>query len=312
MRRVLVTGGAGFIGSHTVDLLLNQDIEVVVIDNLSSGKLSYLNLFNPKLRFVQGDVCDVSLLRREIGRCDTVLHLAAIVSVPQSIENPIKSLHTNLQGFVSVLEAIRHHHNPPRLVYASSAAVYGDSTVLPCSDENTLDQDVLSPYALEKATNESYAALYARSFGIKSLGLRYFNVYGDRQDPSSPYSGVISKFVGQYQKNEPLLVHGTGEQSRDFIHVSDVARANILALQNNATGVLNIASGKSENLLHLIAYMEKALQRKLDITFMKKRKGDILHSYATVAKAANALNFRYTMSLDQGIQTMIKPGDNHE
>src|SRR6185437_15460658 len=226
MKRILVTGGAGFIGSHTVDLLLNNQMEVVVIDNLSSGKLTYLNLFNPLLRFVQADVRDEALLRRELARCDAVLHLAASPSVPQSIENPIESLRINVEAFVCVLQAIRCNHKPVRVGYASSAAVYGNSDVLPCSDETQLPSLALSPYALEKVTNERYAATFEHLFGIKSLGLRYFNVYGDRQDPASPYSGVISRFIKQYQNDLPITVFGDGEQSRDFIHVSDIARAN--------------------------------------------------------------------------------------
>lgn len=305
MKRILVTGGAGFIGSHTVDLLLNQNLEVVVIDNLSSGKLTYLNLFNPNLRFVQGDVRDETLLRHELARCDAVLHLAALPSVPQSIENPLQSLRINAEGFVCVLEAIRHNHKPVRLVYASSAAVYGDSTVLPCSDEEFLPALALSPYALEKATNERYAAMFEHLFGIQSVGLRYFNVYGERQDPRSPYSGVISKFIEQYKNNQPITLFGNGEQSRDFIHVSDVARANWRALQGECCGVMNIATGVPETLLNMIAYMEAAGKRKAEIIFANMRKGDILQSYAHVAKAALELSFRYSKSLVEGISGLL-------
>ncbi len=306
MKRILVTGGAGFIGSHTVDLLLSKQMEVVVIDNLSSGKLTYLNLFNPLLRFVQGDVRDEALLRRELARCDAVLHLAALPSVPQSVENPLESLRINVEGFVCVLQAIRCNHKPVRLVYASSAAVYGDSDMLPCSDEMQLPSLQLSPYALEKVTNERYAATFEHLFGIQSLGLRYFNVYGDRQDPGSPYSGVISKFIKQYQNHLPITVFGNGEQSRDFIHVSDVARANLQALQSEVCGVMNIATGVPETLLNMIAYMEKAGLGKAEVLFADHRKGDILHSYAKTEKAATALNFQYAMSLSDGIAGLLE------
>ncbi|MBV8801768.1 MAG: NAD-dependent epimerase/dehydratase family protein, partial [Gammaproteobacteria bacterium] len=195
MNRVLVTGGAGFIGSHTVDLLLQEGKEVVVIDNLSTGKLTNLNLFNPNLRFVQGDILDYSLLCKELARCNAVLHLAAISSVPQSVEEPIETLKVNTLGFLQILQAIRNNPTPVRLVYASSAAVYGGDAPLPCSDEENKTFNVLSPYALEKANNERYADLYSRLFNINSLGLRYFNVYGPRQDPKSTYSGVITKFI---------------------------------------------------------------------------------------------------------------------
>jgi UDP-glucose 4-epimerase len=305
MKRILVTGGAGFIGSHTVDLLLSQGLEVVVIDNLSTGKLTYLNLFNPNLRFVQGDVRDESLLRRELARCDAVLHLAALPSVPQSIENPVESLRINTEGFICVLQAIRCNHKPVRLVYASSASVYGNSEVLPCSDERLLPALALSPYALEKATNERYAATFDHLFGIKSLGLRYFNVYGNRQDPGSPYSGVISKFIAQYKTNLPITLFGDGLQSRDFIHVSDVARANCLALREDVTGVINIATGVAETLLNMITYMEKAGQHKAEILFANSRKGDIVESYACVAKAVKELNFRHSIPLENGMSAMV-------
>lgn len=305
MKRILVTGGAGFIGSHTVDLLLSKHLEVVVIDNLSSGKLTYLNLFNPNLRFVQGDVRDEALLRRELARCDAVLHLAALPSVPQSIENPIESLRINVEGFIGVLQAIRHNHKPVRLVYASSAAVYGNSDSLPCSDDEPLPQHALSPYALEKANNERYAAMFMHLFGIQSLGLRYFNVYGHRQDPASPYSGVISKFIAQYKNHLPITVFGNGEQSRDFIHVADIAHTNWLALQSAACGAMNIATGTPETLLNMIAYIEKAGGHKAEIIFAPPRKGDIVNSYACVEKAKRELNFTYSIPLAEGMSEMV-------
>lgn len=305
MKRILVTGGAGFIGSHTVDLLLQQGMEVVVIDNLASGKLTYLNLFNPQLRFIQADIRNDTLLRQELARCDAVLHLAAIPSVPQSIEDPITSLQVNLEGFIHVLQAIRENHKPVRLVYASSAAVYGDSQSLPCSDETLQNAPALSPYALEKSTNERYAELFSKLFGIKSLGLRYFNVYGTRQDPKSPYSGVISKFLEQFKKQEPILVYGNGEQSRDFIHVSDVAKANWLALQSDECGVMNIATGVPETLLKLISYIESASGHKMEVVFAAARKGDIAKSYASTVKAEKNLGFRYSLALSEGIQSLV-------
>lgn len=305
MKRLLVTGGAGFIGSHTVDLLLSKNIEVVVIDNLSSGKLTHLNLFNPNLRFVQGDVRDETLLRKELARCDGVLHLAALPSVPQSIEHPLESLRINTEGFLCVLQAIRHNHQPVKLVYASSAAVYGNSDVLPCSENAALTASPLSPYALEKETNERYATLFEHLFGIKSLGLRYFNVYGTRQDPKSPYSGVISKFISHYKNNEVITVFGDGKQARDFIHVSDVARANVLALESPSCGVMNIATGIPETLLDMLAYLEKAGGRKAEVAFTAARKGDILTSYANVKKAEQELGFCYTVRLVEGIGNLL-------
>lgn len=305
IKRILVTGGAGFIGSHTVDLLLEQGLEVVVIDNLSTGKLTHLNLFHPALSFVQADVRDEAVLQREVARCDAVLHLAALPSVPRSIEDPIQSLRINVEAFVCVMQAIRHRHSPIRLVYASSASVYGNSKELPCSDEIPLFSDPLSPYALEKATNERYAALADTLFGLKSVGLRYFNVYGDRQDPNSPYSGVISRFIEHYKKNEPITIFGDGQQSRDFIHVSDVARANCLALQSNESGVFNIATGMPETLLNMLDYLEKAGGRKAKRVFLDKRKGDIARSYAKVSLAKEKLQFEASQCLSEGISALV-------
>ena len=252
MNRILVTGGAGFIGSHTVDLLLQEGKEVVVIDNLSSGKLTNLNLFNPNLRFVQGDILNYSLLCKELARCDAVLHLAAISSVHQSVEEPIATLKVNTLGFLHVLQAIRLNPTPVRFVYASSAAVYGGNAPLPCSDEESMSFNVLSPYALEKANNERYADLYRRQFAVESLGLRYFNVYGLRQDPKSTYSGVITKFIDDFKNEKPITIYGDGEQSRDFIHVSDIAKANVQALASDYCGILNVGTGVPETLNKLL------------------------------------------------------------
>lgn len=305
MKRILITGGAGFIGSHTVDLFLQHDIQVIVFDNLISGKLSNLNVFHPNLRVVQADVLDLTLLSKEMAACDTVLHLAALPSVQKSIEDPLLSLKVNTFGFLHVLEAVRRSNKPIRLIYASSAAVYGCVAELPCSDEHPLPQDTLSPYALEKANNERYADLYARLFGIKSLGLRYFNVYGVRQDPQSPYSGVIAKFIERYQKGEVITIFGDGKHSRDFIHVHDVARANLLAVQSDYCGVLNIATGVPETLLNLMSYIETMGGKRTEREFAAVRPGDIQKSYASITQAETQLGFRYTIPLAEGIRSLF-------
>jgi nucleoside-diphosphate-sugar epimerase len=304
MKRILVTGGAGFISSHTADLLLQENYEVVVYDNLLTGKLSNVDLFNSRVQFLQADILDFSKLAKEVARCDAVVHLAALASVPKSIEDPIESLKINSLGFLHVLQAIRQAGRPVRLVYASSAAVYGDTEKLPCSDEIPLVEEALSPYALEKANDERYAELFARLFGIKSLGLRYFNVYGPRQDPKSPYSGVIAKFLECYKKGDFISVFGDGKQSRDFIHVSDVARANLLALRSDYCGALNIATGKAETLLNLISYIEQAGGKSAEIVYAPARAGDIANSYAKVEKAKKELDFRAAISLAEGIKNM--------
>lgn len=304
LKKILITGGAGFIGSHTVDLLLAENDEVVVYDNLSTGKKSNLDLQHPRLKLIEADILEMPVLAKEIATCDAVLHLAAIASVPQSIENPVQSLKVNVQGFLNVLQCIREQKRSIRLVYASSAAVYGDEKNLPCDDSLPLAENVLSPYALDKANDERYAALFAKLFSIKSLGLRYFNVYGPRQDPLSPYSGVISKFMANYHDNKTITIFGDGKQSRDFIFVKDVARANVLALKSNYCGVVNIATGKAETLLDLIRYIEKAGDHPIRYELATARQGDIRESYASIKLAQECLDFTSRMSLADGIKAL--------
>lgn len=305
-RRVLVTGGAGFIGSHSVDYILSQGASVLVLDNLFSGKTENLNLNQPNLEFYEGDVLEYPLLVDLLKDCDAVLHLAAIASVPESILNPVYSMQVNTQGFLHVLQAVNELKKPVRIVYASSAAVYGDTTQLPCQ-ENQIETP-LSPYALQKIHCEHYAELYASLHGIKSLGLRYFNVYGERQDPRSPYSGVISRFLDLYEKKEELIIYGDGKQSRDFIHVSDVARANWLALQSEETTTMNIATGKPENLLSLIDYIEAAGGTPAWRGFEAARPGDIRESYAAIELAHKKLGFSAEIALKDGVARMTHAG----
>ncbi len=308
MKRVMVTGGAGFIGSHTVDLLLDQGLHVIVYDNLSSGKLSNLNLFHPNLQIFQKDILDYQSLVKEMSRCDAVLHLAALCSVPLTIEDPIESLKINTLGFLNILQAIREIKKPMRLVYASSVAVYGDTEDLPCRDDQPLSGRVLSPYALDKINNERYAELYSYLYNISSLGLRYSNVYGPRQDPKSPYSGVISKFFDQYKKHEPVVIFGDGNQSRDFIYVADVARANLTALKSDYNGVLNIGTGKPETLLNIVKYLENINSEHIKIEHNAARPGDILHSYSSTEKAKENLKFEYEIALQKGLKLLADLG----
>jgi len=304
IKSVLVTGGAGFIGSHTVDLLLEHGLRVIVYDNLMTGKVTHLNLFHPQLEFIPEDVLNYSTLLKQVKRVDAVLHLAALASVQQSIEDPLGSLRINTQGFLHVLQAIHEAKRPVRLVFASSAAVYGNCTHLPCHEE-FFDVQPMSPYALEKANNERYARLYEHLFHIPSLGLRYFNVYGPRQDPASPYSGVIAKLIAQHQKGEAVTLFGDGKQCRDFIYVGDVARANLLALQNDCTGILNIATGIPETLCNLVHYIEQTGGQSTGVNFAAERPGDIRESYASIEKAEKSLSFRYNTKLSDGIRLLM-------
>jgi nucleoside-diphosphate-sugar epimerase len=305
IQRILVTGGAGFIGFHSVNLLLQQNKEVIVLDNFSSDNASPLRLTHPQLELVKGDILNYTLVKKLVSRCDAVLHLAAVVSVQQTIEHPIHSFQVNTLGHLHILEAIRELNRPIRLVYSSSAAVYGQANTLPCRDDQPLLDPPISPYALQKINNEEYAQLYKTLYGVNSVGLRYFNVYGPGQNPNSPYSGVISRFLEAYQQQSELIIFGDGHQSRDFIYVTDVAQANWLALQSDASGVMNIATGQPHTLLNLIKYIEEAGEKIAAVKYEHAKVGDIYHSYAANKLALDCLNFQPSISLQQGIRLLV-------
>ncbi len=306
-QHILVTGGAGFIGSHTVDALLNEGRQVTVLDNLSSGSILNLPMNHPNLSFIEGDILEYPLVVELLAEADAVLHLAAIASVPKTIELPSYTLQVNTLGFVHILEAVRQIARPIRVVYASSAAVYGDAPVLPCDDQKPLEAPPLSPYALQKLNCEQYANLYSHLHLVNSLGLRYFNVYGSRQDPNSPYSGVISRFLEAYAKDDVLTILGDGLQNRDFIHVSDIVRANCLALDSTVGDAMNIATGQPQTLLQLIEYIGEAGGKPAKQAFAPARAGDIRESYATTALAEHLLHFQAKTTLKTGIAELVMP-----
>lgn len=298
---VLVTGGAGFIGSHTVDALLAQGATVRVLDDLSAGKRENLTA-RPGLELIVGDIRDVPTVERAIEGVSHVLHLAAQVFVPASIERPVHSSSINVTGFLNVLDAARRVH-AKRFVYASSAAVYGIPEKLP------LDEDArimaLSPYGLEKSINDQYAGLYRELYGTSTLGVRYFNVYGPRQDPRSPYSGVISKFADCARASEPITIFGDGQQTRDFVYVADVARANIAALRGEAGGVINIATGRSVTLLDLVGAFDQALGRSLETRFAPVRSGEVRFSSVVPKRAQTELGLTNCVALNEGIRRLL-------
>lgn len=307
LQRILITGGAGFIGSHTVDLLLQQGKQVIVLDNLFSGKLENLNLKHPDLEFIEGDVLEYPLVEELVENCDAVIHLAAISSVPHSIEEPLYSFQVNTQGFLHVLQAVHKSHRLIRLIYASSAAVYGEIDKLPCDDDKPLQSKPLSACALQKRHAEQYADLYNHLYGIKSLALRYFNIYGDRQNPQD--ASVIIQFLEAYKKDEDLIIYGDGKQSRDFIHVSDIAKANHLAIESNYNGVLNIGTGTPHTLLQIIDEIKFAGQKPAKLQFTDSRPSDITASYAATKKATKHLNFTSSISIQEGIKALY---DKHQ
>lgn len=302
MEKVLITGGAGFIGSHTSDLLLEQGISIRILDNLSSGHRRNLPARHPLLEFIEGDITDAAAVRDAMDGVSHCLHLAAQVSVAASLEDPAFSAEQNILGYINVLDAARKA-GIERLVYASSAAVYGDPPELPVHEDAAVKQ--LSPYGLEKQINEYYADLYHRLYNVSSLGMRYFNVFGPRQDPKSPYAGVISIFVERMAAGQPVTVLGDGNQTRDFIYVRDVARANLAALQGSFQGACNVATGQSRSLLDLIDALSALTGSKARINYSKARTGDIVHSSADTSRMTRELGLEAETALEDGLSALL-------
>jgi len=303
MDKVLITGGAGFIGSHTADLLLSQNIPVRVLDNLSSGNRNNLPKYSPLLEFIEGDITDSHVVNKAMNGVSHCLNLAAQVSVVASLEYPEFSAVQNIIGFVNVLVASQKN-KVEKLVYASSAAIYGEPSEIPLTEGATKNQ--LSPYGLEKQVNEEYADMYQRIYGLKSLGQRFFNVFGPRQDPKSPYAGVIALFVDRISRGEPLTIFGDGQQTRDFIYVGDVARANVAALMSFSTGSCNIATGQKTTLLDLIAVLSDITGNHCEVYHENQRQGDIQHSLANPSKMNDELGLKAETNVRQGLINLIE------
>lgn len=300
MAKVLVTGGAGFIGSHLVDLLLLQGYEVRVLDDLSTGKIINLPINHPALEFVQGSVVDPAVL--EVCRgVDAVVHLAAIVSVPFSIDQPYNSSMVNLTGFLNLLSCLRELSFKGRLVYASSSAVYG----MKVADRSLVEEDapgVLgSPYAADKYADELYAGLYADLYGLSALGFRFFNVYGPRQDPGSPYSGVISIFMDRVSRLESVVIYGDGAQTRDFVYVGDVVHILARSLQLTCAGVLNLGTGSSISILELAEVVGKIFDQQVLIESKPERLGDVRSSSADISLLQKATGSLPETDLEAGL-----------
>ena len=301
MKNILITGGAGFIGSHTAEALLARGVYVRVLDNFSNGQhanLPVAALASGQLSVMEGDVRDADAVDAAVQGMDAVLHLAAQVSVQRSVAEPVASCGHNITGFLHVLDAVRRHR-VPRLVYASSAAVYGIPASLPLSEDATALP--LSPYGLEKLINDQYSALFRTLYNVSSVGMRYFNVYGPRQDPASPYAGVISKFANGLQTGTPLRVFGDGSQTRDFVYVGDVAQANVRALEATVQGVLNVGTGRTVSLLQLIDTMAQAFDAVPEVRHEPSAPGDIPHSATTTTRLAQALAWQPTTPLLDGL-----------
>jgi UDP-N-acetylglucosamine/UDP-N-acetyl-alpha-D-glucosaminouronate 4-epimerase len=302
-KRVLVTGGAGFIGSHLVDALSAQGDQVRVLDNFSTGQRANLDS-SPSVEIIEGDIRDRGVVNRAMAGIDFVLHQAAVVSVPQSMLEPLTTQAVNVSGTLNVLEAARQA-GVQRVVCASSCAVYGDNPDLPLTESAALNP--LSPYAVSKLIDEIYSQMYSQLYGLPTVCLRYFNVYGPRQDPSSEYAGVIAKFIDRMIDGQPPTIYGDGLQTRDFVFVGDIVRANLLALKRTeaAGQVFNITSDREVSLLELIDTCNQLLGTAWTPRFESMRPGDIRHSAGAGDKAARLLEFRPEVTLQSGLAKLI-------
>ena len=300
-KKTLVTGGAGFIGSHLVDALLSAGCDVVVIDNLSTGRLHNLKHIKERITFHKADIRDQELLIKVSNGCDVIFHLAAMVSVPQTVENPVDSAMVNEMGTVYVLEAARKN-NIKRVVLSSSCAIYGDDPEIP--KHEMMMPKPQSPYAVQKLAGEYYARLYHDLYGIETVCLRYFNVYGPRQDPSSPYSGVISIFMTKAVEKTIPVIYGDGNQYRDFIFVNDVVKANLSAAQNSdAFGkIINIGTSRFIRIYQLWKMISHLAGIDLEPHYETPRPGDILESFANIDQAIEILGFEPAYSFEAGLE----------
>jgi nucleoside-diphosphate-sugar epimerase len=302
--RVLVTGGAGFIGSHVADRLVAEGNVVRVLDDFSSGRREKLEGPAAAAELVEGDVRVVAAMRSAVAGCGAIVHLAALVSVQRSIADPLASHAINVDGTLNALVCAREA-GVRRVIFASSAAVYGPAAQLP-NREDAAPAPV-SPYGADKLAGEAYCSAMWGAFGLETVVLRYFNVFGPRQDPASEYAAVIPRFAQAFLAGRPPTIYGDGEQSRDFVFVEDVARASLLALEAPVAGlVANVARGEAVTLNRLVAELHDLTGRDLDPVHEDPRPGDIRHSTAAVAVAERELGFRPERSLAEGLRSVLE------
>ena len=301
----LVTGGAGFIGSHIVEALLARGHRVRVLDDFSSGHRENLEGLLDSVELVEGDVRDGEAVARALVSCQYVFHQAAVPSVVRSVEDPLRSNAVAVDGTLNVLQAARTV-KPLRVVYASSSSVYGDTPTLPKVE--SMPTQPLSPYAVAKLTAEYYCCVYARVFGVPAVALRYFNVFGPRQDPASPYTGVISIFVRELLQGRSPTIDGDGGQTRDFTYVSDVVAANLLAAESEAAvgQAVNVARGEQISIEELFRTLRELIGTALEVRHGPQRAGDVRHSRADITRARELLGYEPRVGLRQGLQRTVE------
>jgi UDP-glucose 4-epimerase len=305
MRTVLVTGGAGFIGSHLVDALLQRGDRVRVLDNFSTGDPANLDEVAGRVDVIEGDITDLDTVQQAMKGVEVVFHQAALASVPRSVANPLATHRACVDGTLHVLLAARDA-GVRRVVYAASSSAYGNSARLPKTETDPTAP--LSPYAVAKLAGEQYCAAFSEVYGLETVRLRYFNVYGPRQTPDSPYAAVIPLFIQAIREGRSPRVHGDGQQSRDFTYVADVVQANLRAAE--AVGVsgrvYNVAGGKRVSLLNLLHLLAELMDLDVQPEFVASRAGDVKHSQADIDRAMNDLGYRPTTEIRTGLQACIE------
>lgn len=304
MAQYLVTGGAGFIGSHLSEELVRRGHRVRVADSLITGKRSNLAHI-PGVEFLEGDLADLEVARRAAEGCEHVLHQAAIPSVPRSVKDPLTSNRANVDGTLNVLLASRDA-GVKRLVFAASSSAYGDTPTLPKHEK--MPANPLSPYALQKVIGEEYLRMFTRLYGLETVAIRYFNVFGPRQDPTSPYSGVISVFATALLENRSPTIYGDGNQTRDFTYVANVVDGVLRACEApGASGeVINVATGGRISLNQLFEEMRKLVGATVTPTYAEGRKGDVRDSQADITKARELLGYEPTVSFEEGLKKTVE------
>ncbi|MDX1446650.1 SDR family oxidoreductase [Lishizhenia sp.] len=314
-QKILITGGAGFIGSNLCEYFIGKEYRVVCLDNLATGHMHNINhlLKNDAFTFVEGDIRDLETCKKAIEGCDYVLHQAALGSVPRSINDPITSNDVNVSGFLNMLVAARDE-KVKRFVYAASSSTYGDSESLPKVEDKI--GKPLSPYAITKYVNELYAEIFSNTYGLQTIGLRYFNVFGRKQDPKGAYAAVIPKFVMQFMAHESPVINGDGNYSRDFTYIDNVIQMNELAMltDNEAAinTVYNTAVGDRTTLNQLVGYIKEELSNydsaigDVEVIYGPNRAGDIPHSLASIDKAKELLGYDPKFKLQDGLKEALK------
>jgi UDP-N-acetylglucosamine 4-epimerase len=313
-KRVLVTGGAGFIGSNLCEILLDKGNQVVCLDNFATGKRENIEELSKDANFtlIEGDIRKIEDCLKATKDVDYILHQAALGSVPRSIKDPLTSNDVNVSGFLNMLVAARDN-GVKRFVFAASSSTYGDSESMPKVED--IIGKPLSPYAITKYVNELYADIFSKTYGLETIGLRYFNVFGRKQDPNGAYAAVIPKFVSQLMKGESPVINGDGNYSRDFTYIDNVIQANLLSLvttnEKAINTVYNVAYGDRNTLNDLMSYLKEYLSEfdsnisKVEVIYGPNRAGDIPHSHASVNKAKALLNYNPQFSLQQGLKEAV-------